>query len=154
MTNLKIGLIDDTGTERVVDAIHTGDYLETTPGSSQSLPLNLSVDPNTSDIDRYRYLIDLIDASGGASVTLDRDGVAAYTETLRPNAEVNTLLVEVTPNGIAEMDGVWAVVTGGSDDTEIIGAQAILEIEITVLARHGEYADRTAVENNLKVSVP
>ena len=49
---------------------------------------------------------------------------------------------------------VWGVIVGGSDTSNKSGAFRGLELEVFVLARYDEYADRTAVENELHATGP
>jgi hypothetical protein len=76
-------------------------------------------------------------------------GSVFYTVTSSmDNATVDSPVVQVSPGGgVAEAKGVWGVVTNVSDDTEIFGALARVDLTVGVLALGDEYDNHNSVIN-------
>jgi hypothetical protein len=100
----------------------------------------------------YNRVNDLIDAAGNGTVELDYQGVPAFQDIVRPQANVNSMVIKVEGVDLPEFRDFWAFVTDGSNDTTILGAKEDLQLETTVIAPVDEYGDRTTLENAVEVS--
>lgn len=133
-------------------------YPDVTIGEETSFEFYIKEDNSLSQSadDRYNELKELLKYAGYAT-TSQTLGSAYYTEPADyDRADVDTLLVYIRPgSGVDEARGVWGVVTGGSDDTEIFGAIARVNMTVFVLGEYDSPALRTVsdVEREFKSEI-
>ncbi len=145
---------------------HTGDYPNTTVGESYTFEFyiqdDISSDDNftvgdltyTTAVDRYDRLKEYLRYAGYATTSRTL-GSAYFTEPLDfTEADVDTLLVPIWPHDdIDQARGVWGVITGGDDSTEIFGALARISVDVFVLAEYSDYATETDVRNEFEATI-
>lgn len=104
--------------------------------------------------ERYNRLKEYLRYAGYANVSRTI-GSAYFTEPFDlTNATVDSLLVPIYPHtDIQEARGVWGVITGGSDSTEVFGALARVDLTVFVLAEYDDYDSETAVRNEFETSI-
>jgi len=76
-----------------------------------------------------------------------------YSENIPSSAEIDTLLVGVEPKGSLTdetLNGYWGLIENVTDERVRALSNNEVEIQIRVLAPYDEYANHTAVENDLK----
>lgn len=128
-----------------------GTYPDATPGRELDLDVGFEgavANESAGFRTRYETVRQLLDYTGLAAYGTDSLGVPWYTETLPTAATVDSHVVSLTPSSDLQnvsVRGMWALVTGGGDETTM-GADLALSLSIFVLADIDDYADRDAVE--------
>jgi len=104
--------------------------------------------------ERYNRLKDYLNYAGYVS-TGNTIGSVYFNETADfTNTSVNSLVVPIRPHrDIDQAPGVWGVITGGSDSTEIFGAVARVDLSVFVLAEYSEYDTEQDVRNEFEVNL-
>lgn len=100
---------------------------------------------------RYQILKDYLNYAG-YSVADRTEGSVYFNEQADfSRAPIDTLLVSIRPgNGVEEGRGIWGVITGGSDSTEVFGAQARIDLDVFVLAEFDDYDTEQAVRDEFE----
>jgi len=82
-------------------------------------------------------------------------GSAYFTEPFDfSNSSVSTLLVPIWPHqDIQEARGVWGIITGGDDSTEIFGAIARIDLSVFVLAEYSDYSTESDVRTEFESTI-
>lgn len=109
-----------------------------------------------SDVEtRYHALLEYVRDAGLATTTVyNTRGRARYEERLPAAATVSSLVVALEPGSdVIDVDGVWALVTGGRDESRPVTGTRELSLRVVPLALRGTYADRQAVEDALGTGV-
>lgn len=125
-----------------------GDYPNTTFGETSSFEFYIRGEAGLAPAsERYRTLKDYLNYAGYAVAERTEAGVY-FREDGYSRSPINTLLVSIQPHAdIEEARGVWGIITGGSDSTEVFGAQARIDMDVFVLAEYDDYATETDVRN-------
>ena len=152
------------GTDRsdggiVVNGETSGSTPSYTRGDRGDLNFALWYDPSidtdpSGHVDRYEKLREYGDFAGSMNVNRSANGIPHYTERVPASAPVDTLVLDFVPG--ADVDatpGFWAIVRSVDDPTRYPQDTARLNMSVTVLAELGEYADRTALEAELREGV-
>lgn len=133
---------------RTTDGVLTN----TTPtwawGTSTELRLRFTP-PSVSS--RYKALLEYIRSAALATVQVyDTEGLPRYEERIPDGAGVSSLVVAIEPgSGLVDVDAVWALVTGGEDNSVPKRGTRELGLQVVPLALYSEYSDRQAVEDAL-----
>lgn len=119
-------------------------------GATVTLPIE------TAGESEYDSLLEFLeyDASVVVRRGLADNGTPWFRERIPDAAPVETYLVDVDPPADALTDGFWGLIVGGVDQTP--GAEfgeRWLSLDIFVLAKLGEYADKAAVRDDLEATV-
>jgi hypothetical protein len=110
-----------------------------------------AADETNAHIERYRQLREYLDWAGAVAFGRSLDRVPWYREQLPARANVSSEVVALEPSPDLEdrVPGLWALIVGGRDETTLPGADHRITLDVIVLAELDEYADHTAVENDL-----
>ena len=145
---------------------HTGDFPNTTVGETFTFEFYIQDDVISDDnfdvgtltyttaIERYNRVKDYLQYAGYANTNTTLES-AYFTEPgSYSNAPISSLLVPIWPHSdIDQARGIWGVITGGDDTTEIFGAVARVSIDVFVLAEYSDYATETDVRNAFERSL-
>lgn len=103
------------------------------------------------ETERYRQLRDFGDYAGAAATGTSQTHVPWYREQLPSSAPVDSEVVALEPApAIADtVPGFWGLIVDVTDETRPTLTGHTLALELVVLAERGEYADHTALENDL-----
>lgn len=113
----------------------------------------IDADPS-AHIDRYRELRQYGDFAGSMTVNRSANGVPHYTERVPTSAAVDTLVLDFVPGtDVTATDGFWAIVRSVDDPTRFPEDTCRLNLSVTMLAELSEYADRAAIEAELREGV-
>ncbi len=114
-------------------------------------PANLTY---TTGADRYNRLKDYLNYAG-YSTTSQTMGSVYFTEPFDfTNSPVSTLLVPIWPHqDIDQARGVWGIITGGDDTTEIFGSIARIDLDVFVLAEYSDYSTESDVRNEFEATI-
>lgn len=90
--------------------------------------------------ERYQTLKQYLKYAGYSVAERTQRGVYFNEQSGFDRAPIDTLLISVQPHeDIEEIRGIWGVIMGGSDSTEVFGAQARIDLEVFVLAEYDDY---------------
>lgn len=109
--------------------------------------INVNSGGGFSILDQYREF------AGQAVTGTGFDGQPYWRPQTRSNPFIQSLLLGFEPNDELKdrgVTGVWGVVTGGSDERNTVLSNYQLRLDVFVLASYLDYADRQAVNNDLK----
>lgn len=150
-----IGTDDATAPAQRADGL-VGEVPTYTRGSSISLEF-VFTDKNRSTgyLTRYKNCREYLDYAGAVTVEEAQNYEPAVYENVPAGASKSSLIVDFVPSSDIDshIDGLWAAITGGSDASTLPSSGARLEYEVTVLGELSDYADRTAVKNDLETSI-
>lgn len=98
------------------------------------------------------------DAHAGSYSTRDSlSNTVRYREQIPDNpSNINNLIVGIEPDSELQdngIDGVWGLIDNVSDTRTRALTNDSVEVELTILATWSEYANTTAVQNNLEITV-
>lgn len=100
-------------------------------------------------VERYEQLRDrIMYASDTVTTGRTYDGSPWFRE--RHNKESLVVKVEPGPDIEAAARGIWGIIEGGNDRTNLAQVSAEISVEIFVLAELDQYATREEVKNNLE----
>lgn len=100
--------------------------------------------------DRYRELRSYGDYAGAAASGKSANHRPWYREQLPPVADVDTLVVRITPGpGIESAPAFWCLLTDISDDTELYENYARVTFTVKMLAEAEEYATHSDIDADL-----
>lgn len=124
-----------------------------TYGGSNGFTYDRSLKYKTAQ-ERYNRLKDYLNYAGYATTSRTL-GSAYYTEPFDfANTSVDSLLVPIRPHGdINQARGVWGVITGGDDSTEIFGAIARIDLTVFVLAEYEDYTSENEVRAEFEATL-
>lgn len=94
--------------------------------------------------------------AGKFSITETLGSQQRYNELLPSNATIDTLLVGVEPTQRLQdktINGYWGLIENISDNRNRPLSNSRIGLEMTVLAPYDEYADHTAVQNDLETTL-
>lgn len=98
--------------------------------------------------ERYQTLKDYLNYAGYSVAERTQRGVYFNEQSGFDRAPIDTLLISIQPHSdIEEIRGIWGVIMGGSDSTEVFGAQARIDLEVFVLAECDDYATEQDVRD-------
>lgn len=141
------GLTESGGIPTIVDMTRGEDVSITAGFWDES-----GLDPH---IDRYKALRVYGDFAGSASVNLSITGQPTVTERIPSSAAVDSIIVDFVPGASVDHErGFWGVIQGVTDATRVPDDAARLELAVTILAEDTEYADRTALKNDIGGQLP
>jgi hypothetical protein len=101
--------------------------------------------------ERYNQVVEWGKYAGYATVNRTLSSVY-FKENDYPDADIDSLLVSIEPgDGVNQARGVWGIITGIDDSTEIFGAVARVDVSVTVLGQYDDYDDEAAVRAELEV---
>lgn len=134
------------------------DMPEYSPGSTLTVPLTFWSDSSLTDSlqTRYEAARDYLDYGGRVTVTQAINGTPHFRERIPSDADVDSIVVDLVPQTSADWNytpGFWAVITGGDDVSQYVDDFARLDVQMTVIAKADDYADRTALKNDLAGAV-
>ena len=100
---------------------------------------------------RHSELLDYVRAASLASWTVyDTRGRPRYEERVPSVAAVSSLVVALEPGSdVIGVGGVWALITGGSDESRPVTGTRRVSLEVVPLAERSAYADRQSVADAL-----
>ncbi|EMA42655.1 hypothetical protein C449_15973 [Halococcus saccharolyticus DSM 5350] len=138
------------------DVIEMSILLESQPapsiGTTGTWSFKLVPDGRTEPhIDRYERLVAYQDYAGLYALHEPMGGGVEYTETHDGQPPGGSLLVALRP---ADWDstgrGVWGLIAGVDDSTEVPEQQCLVDVELAYLAQLGDYSDTAAVREALE----
>jgi len=129
-------------------------YPNTTFGETSSFEFYIKDHTDLSSAsDRYQTLKSYLNYAGYATAERTEKSVYFWEDGFG-RSPINTLLVSIQPDSdIEEARGIWGVITGGSDSTEVFGAQARIGLEVFVLAEYDDYATEQDVRNAFEYQI-
>lgn len=90
--------------------------------------------------ERYNRLKDYLNYAGYVETSQTIGSVFFNETTDFENTPVDTLVVPIRPHrDIDQASGLWGVITGGDDTTEIFGSFARIDLTVFVLAQYDEF---------------
>jgi len=103
-------------------------------------------------IERYKAVRSYAEYAGRAATNKMLDGTVRYVEHLPSNSPISSIVIPIEPGlSLQEdaTDGLWVVLMGHEDQTEIIQNMAAIEFKATVLAKLSDYDSRSAIQTQL-----
>jgi len=94
------------------------------------------------------------DHAGAFSTLETLDNTQRFREQIPANADVDSILLGFEPSNTLRqrgINGVWGLVTSGSDTRPRALSDTRFEVEVRVLAEYQDYTDRSALKNDLLV---
>lgn len=105
-------------------------------------------------IRRYEALREYGDFAGSMTVNQSANGVPHYSERIPLDADIDTLVLDFIPGtAVDATEGFWGIVERMDDETRYPNDTCRLVLSVIHLAELNEYADRTALENDLRGGV-
>ncbi len=129
-------------------------YPDTTFGETASFEFYLRDETGLAPAsERYQTLKSYLNYAGYATAERTEKSVYFWEDGFS-QSPINTLLVSIQPDSdIEEARGVWGIITGGSDSTEVFGAQARIGLEVFVLAEYDDYATEQDVRDAFEYQI-
>jgi len=118
----------------------------------QTASVKFLFQPETTSTTAYGAMLDYLDFADAADYGLTEANIPWYREQVPSRADVDSLVVQIEPSSdLSSLDvpGFWGLVTGGEDSRETSVSHEQLVLELYVLADAAQYADHTAIENDL-----
>jgi len=118
------------------------------PPSTGVLDVNEKYAFGLDDVSRYSPY------TGDYTITETIISTQKYTEQIDPNAPITTLLVGINPDtSLSDRDikGYWGLLRNIQDERNQALSDTSVTLEIDVLAPFDNYADHTAVQNDLEL---
>lgn len=102
----------------------------------------------TTAEDRYNRLKEYSKYAGYAATETTLASAYFSENTDFADTPVDSLVCGIHPaDGVAEARGIWGVLTGVDDTTEVFGAVARIDLTVFVLAEYDEYMNEQAVRD-------
>lgn len=139
-----------------IDGIVCDGFEGTTPTVTRGSTVSMTVGLHDRSIaarpyyERYEDLRAYLAIDGGSAVRHGQTdtGEPWFRERLPGSASVDTLLVDVTPGeDVVDVEGFWAIILGGEDQSVPVTSLRRLDLELFVVAPLDAYADKAAVRN-------
>lgn len=139
----------DTPDDGDITGLYLYDELYTpVPGSTINPTFEF---PSKTAFDNFRKYVEAAKEQTVSSGT-SYNGIPYYREDLTSYSNVSALSFGLVPT-VSNNADVWAVLTGGTDGSNVTRSDNVWELEFVVIADHDAYTDRTDLENNRKSQV-
>lgn len=100
----------------------------------------------------YSTLQDYIEYGGSYSLLEAINGEVFYSETIPSSISIDSLVLGFEPStelSNQNVNGLWALVDGGSDTRNRALSNELMDIDLTILTEYSDYADHSALETGL-----
>jgi hypothetical protein len=123
--------------------------------SSADIDGTLNVDGTlTLTEGQFDTLRQLADHAGSFATVQTLNNTQNYREQIPSDASVDSIVVGIEPAQALKdrnVDGVWGIVSNGTDARSAALSRNLFQLEVQVLAEYSEYADHSAIETALQV---
>lgn len=104
----------------------------------------------TNGTAEYNAMLEHLEFTDTVTVDQSLTGVPRVSEEFPTRAPISTQIFEVTPGSdVVDLEAFWGIITAGTDNSKPPDGVRQVSLEMAFLADAGEYADRTALENDL-----
>lgn len=101
---------------------------------------------------QFGELREYADHAGAFAPVETLNNTQRYGEQIPSDADVDSIVLGIEPSQPQQdrsIDGVWGIVTRATDDRVSPLTNRVISLEVQVLAEYSDYADHTAIENDL-----
>jgi len=130
----------------------TATYLQSnTPTRTRGETVSLSIgfDPQSHAND-YDDMVERLAFVSPVRTGRNHNGVPWVQEDLPARAPVSSQVLEVVPGaGVDDIESFWGALVGGTDESMPPRGLKTMTVELVFLADGDEYADRTALKNDI-----
>lgn len=147
-------LVVETNDTHTVATNTTEIYTQTDVKENGQLNVQENGTLNVTGGDNRDTLQEYADHAGAFASQTTLNNTQLYREQIPTNADIGSIVLGIEPSTTLQNDdieGIWGIVTGGSDMRNQALSNDQFQIELRVLAEYSEYADHTAISNDLEV---